>query len=78
MIDIKDLEIGDKANFETLCRAFDSGDAVLVPTTRKNDGSKVSLVCAVSIIDGEEGHCLIPLAIMVEDNPYETFNNPTD
>lgn len=76
MIDLEALEVFHKENFETLCQAYNNGDLVLVPTTRKSDGVKVALVCAISIIEGEELR-IVPLAVMIEDNPYELFEDPS-
>lgn len=78
MIDLEALEVFHKENFTTLCQACNNGDLVLVPTTRKSDGVKVALLCAVSIIEeGKEEMCIVPLAVMIEDNPYELFEDPS-
>lgn len=70
----KALSKSDKANFNTLQRAFDQGDVCLVSSVRKSDGKPVSLVCAVSFVDGE--YAMSPLAVMVEGNPFEDFEAP--
>lgn len=69
------LRKGDKANYETLLRAAKSGDLALISAIRKADGAKVALVCAVNRDD--EDYQFVPLAVMVEGNPYEAFEDPT-
>lgn len=73
------LNESDKANFETLRQAIKSQDACLLEAKRKSDGKKVSLVCAVNReknADGEEEFVMVPLAVMVEGNPYADFFPP--
>jgi len=69
------LTEGYKANFATLERAAKSGDLALVSAIRKSDQAPVALVCAMSREDGM--FYPIPLAVMVEGNPYELFEDPT-
>jgi hypothetical protein len=66
----------DCANFETLRRAHRSGDLALVSAIRKADGKQVALVCAMGR-DEKGNYCPVPLAVMVEGNPYELFHDPT-
>ena len=66
---------GDRTNFETIKRAHDAGDLCLVSAIRKSDGAAVALVCAMGF-DGEF-YRPTPLAVMVEGNPYELFEDPT-
>lgn len=68
---------GDKQNFETLQRAFTDRNITLLSAIRKADGKRVSLVCAVNV-DKEGDMVFVPLATMVEGNPYEDFENPTE
>mgnify|MGYP001450479539 CR=1 FL=1 len=65
------LRKGDKKNFETLQAATRDGMVALVSARRKSDGAKVALACAVNRSDGTME--LVPLAVMVEGNPYELF-----
>ncbi len=70
------LRKGDKANFATMQRAHENGDLCLASSVRKADGAQVALVCAA----GQEpngDYILSPLAVMVEGNPYELFEDPT-
>ena len=72
----KKLRDGDKANFETLQKACLNGDLCLVSATRKSDGAQVALVCAMDT-SVPKSYRPVPLAVMVEDNPYEMFEDPT-
>jgi hypothetical protein len=62
---------GYQMNFETLKRAAANGDLALV-SARYNDGTPAVMIGAV---DGRGR--LIPLATMIDDNPYEMFQDPT-
>lgn len=70
----KKLRKGDLANFKTLLRAAKEGNLALVSSTRKSDGAQVALVCAMNATD--EHVFPSPLAVMVEGNPYELFEDP--
>lgn len=61
-------------NFDTLLRAFHSGDAALVQCQRKSDGANVAMVCSVSF-DGE-AYQITPFAEMVNGNPFELYDPP--
>ena len=69
------LADADKANFETLREACGNGDLALLSAIRKSDGKNVSLVCAMSD-DGEGNALMVPLAVMVEGDPFEDFEPP--
>ena len=69
------LSAADKANFETLKRAVFNGDLALVSTIRKRDKKHVALVCVIERDD--EMFNVRPLAIMLEGNPYDDFEDPT-
>lgn len=70
------LRKGDKSNFSALLKAVEHGDLALVSSVRKGDGAPVALVCAMTRCD--DG-CVVPvpLAVMVEGDPYELFEDPT-
>ena len=70
------LRRGDKANFNTLLKAAKAGEVCLFSTTRKADKAKVALICAVNR-DPSLGGEFVPLAVMIEGNPYELFEAPT-
>jgi len=70
------LRPGDVKNFETLKKASSEGQLALVSAVRKADQKPVALVCAMS--DQGDGTVLpVPLAVMVEGNPFELFEDPT-
>lgn len=70
------LRPGDKANFKQLQRAFDNGHIALVSAIRKADKAKVALVCAMQWNE-DDTIMPIPIAVMVEGNPFELFEDPT-
>jgi hypothetical protein len=65
----------DQDNFNTIIRAAKNNNLCLLETTRISDGKQVSLICAVNFVN--EQYEMVPLAVMVEDNPYEIFTPPT-
>lgn len=67
-----------QANFETLIQAVQNQDACLLEARRKADGQTVALVCAVTDSPGnpEYQYEFVPIAVMVEGNPYELFDPP--
>lgn len=69
------LRQGDRDNFETLKQALSNGDLALVSAIRKQDQQPVALVCAIG--RGGSDYFLTPLAVMVEGNPFEDFEDPT-
>jgi len=79
MPDIPELREGDKGNFMVLEKAAELGDLALVSSIRKSDGAQVALVCAISVEeeDGEKVFRPVPLAVMIEGDPYEDFEDPT-
>jgi len=64
-----------KENFDTLIRAVKSGDVCLLDVERKSDNKSVAALCAVNYEDNDEVS-FVPLAIMVEGNPYEMYAPP--
>lgn len=68
---------GYKQNFETLLRACDNGDVALVASRRASNGERVLLVCAISRGEGDEVN-IVPLAEMVNGDPYELYIAPDD
>ena len=62
-------------NFATLKQACGEGDLALVSATTKDDGKPVALVCALNRMEGEIG--MVPIAVMIDGNPYNTYNPPT-
>lgn len=70
------LAKGHKANFETLSRAFANQDIALVSAIRKADQQPVALICAMQRND-DKTITTIPLAEMVNGNPFELYEDPT-
>ena len=68
------LRQGDKSNFHTLERAMEAGRACLMDARRKSDGKSVALICALNQSEGQ--YEFVPLAVMIEGNPYELFEPP--
>lgn len=65
----------DTQNFDTLMCAASAGDLCLLSATRKTTGEPVALCCAVN--HEAKGVSLVPLAVMVEGNPFEAFSPPS-
>ena len=71
---IEKIRDGDRANFKTLLKAAKNKDLALVSSIRKSDGAQVALVCAMGYEDGV--YFPAPLAVMIEGNPFELFEDP--
>lgn len=65
-----------QSNFRTLERAFSNGDLALVLTIRKSDKKPVAVVCAMQQNE-DETITPIPLAEMIDGNPFEMYEDPT-
>lgn len=74
---VKGLRVGDKRNFETLCKAFKDGQVALLDVRRKSDGAKVAAVVSVVYNHKTRDYSFTPFAIMVEGNPFELFDPPS-
>jgi len=70
------LRKGHRTNFHTLLRAADDGALALVSAVRKADEQPVALVCAMQQND-DDTITPVPFAVMVEGNPFESFEDPT-
>lgn len=64
----------DIANFDTIRRAEKDGNLALVSAIRKSDGKQVALLCAIGF-DGKD-YLPSPLAVMIDGNPFELFEDP--
>jgi len=64
-----------KDNFDTLQRAMRDGNLALLSAIRKEDQKPVALVCAIST-NTDKTFTPVPLAVMIEDNPFELFEDP--
>ena len=64
-----------KANFDTLSTAIQRGCAILVECFDSRMQEKVAVVAAVNR-EGEDGLEMVPLARMLDGNPYEYIQPP--
>lgn len=64
-----------KPNFATIERACKNGDLALVHCKEISTGKSVAVVAAVW--QDADGHNVVPLARMLEGNPYKEFIGPT-
>lgn len=72
----KKLRAGDKFNFNTLLKAASHGDLALVSALRAVGKTPAALICAMST--NEDGTIMpVPLAEMIQGNPFELFDDPT-
>ena len=63
-------------NFGTLKSATNDGNLALMECEEKATGKKVPMVCAV-YIDEDDQYNFVPLAVMLECNPYDDYLPPT-
>jgi hypothetical protein len=69
------LSVGYKQNFNTLRRAFRTGDAALMESQLATSGETAAVICAVNrLVDGHFE--FVPFATMFPGNPYEAVNPP--
>jgi hypothetical protein len=69
------LSEGDSKNFNTLQRAFVTGQVALMDVQRVSDGKSVAAI--VTVHTDDDGMInMTPFAIMVEGNPFELFRPP--
>lgn len=67
---------GTLQNFETMRNAMFNGDLALVSAIRKSDQKRVTLICAMSLVE-DDAIMPVPLGEMIECDPYETYEDPT-
>lgn len=66
-----------KDNYQTLLKAIAANRTCLVRTTRSNNGEEVTLICVINPAeDDPESIEMVPVAEMIEGNPYELFDPP--
>ena len=70
------LHEADSANFDTLVRAIKNGNYCLAETRIAATGQYRATICAVNKTDDEV--MLVPLAIMIWDNPFELLVSPEE
>lgn len=71
----KALSSADEANFETLRSAIMNAGAILISAVRSSDHAQVVLVCAINHV--HDSIQPVPLAVMIEGDPYKLFEDPT-
>lgn len=68
---------GHKANFHTMQQAAEHEQLALMECTRKADGEKIYVICAVNWYPGaKEEYEFIPLAKLFDGNPYDEVLPP--
>ncbi len=65
---------GTAKNFQTLKNAQSNDHLALLRAYDKKEGKEVTLICAMNLVEDE--YDFIPLAIMIEENPFERFEPP--
>jgi len=70
-----------KAMFNSLGQAFMSHRAYIVKSKRRSDGEEVVLICILNPDGMGEDEDMImgvlPVAVLIEDNPFELYEDPT-
>jgi hypothetical protein len=68
------------ANFQTMLDAADDGALCLVSAVHAESQEPAALVCAMNqgMEDGVEFFYPAPVAVMLDENPYETYENPVE
>jgi hypothetical protein len=69
------LSVGHKRNFNTLLRAFRTGDAALMECQVAATGETAAVICAVDRLPDNQFE-FIPFATMFPGNPYEAVDPP--
>jgi hypothetical protein len=69
----KGLRPGDKKNFQTILDAAENGDLAIIQAARRCGGKEVALICAVGTGEDEKDVRFTPLAVMMEEDPFESF-----
>lgn len=64
------------ANFQTLARAFDERRVCLMECNDAKTNEPVYAICMVNV-DGDRNYEMIPVAQLIEGNPYEQLTPPS-
>lgn len=67
-----------KANFDTLTRAFDDDSVCLMDCILKATGEHVAVICAVQPVPNSKEIETVPFAMFFNGNPYEMLVSPLD
>lgn len=72
----KTIVTDHQKNFDTLTKAFKSGDVALMDCIENSTGEHVAVICAV----GKEGEEFVftPFCKFFNGNPFELLTPPTD
>jgi hypothetical protein len=62
------------ANFETLKKAFASGNVSIMDCILNATGEHVAVICAMNMVKGE--YQMVPFAMFFNGNPYELLTPP--
>lgn len=65
-------------NFSTLCRAVREGNVCLMLCTDAKTGEDAVVICMVNQTEDGGHFDLVPVATMIEGNPYEAYIPPGD
>jgi hypothetical protein len=69
------LSVGHKRNFNTLRRAFRTGEAALMECQLAATGETAAVICAVNRLPDDQFE-LVPIATLFPGNPYEAVSPP--
>ena len=64
-----------RQNLETIKKAMENGDLGLIECTRKDNGETVVLIAA-RYTDDDNTLVMVPLAVMIDSDPYQVFAPP--
>lgn len=66
-----------KANFETIKAACENEDLCIIDSQRVSDGVTVVLLAAHRFNPAEGMHEIVPLAEMIDGDPFKLYRGPT-
>jgi len=69
------IPAGHRANFQTILKAADQNALALMMLYDKEEGHFRPVICMMGY-DGED-YFPTPIAILIEDDPYARFEDPT-
>lgn len=76
--DVSKIQAYDGDNFDTLRAAIKADRACIMRCKRRSDGKFVTLICALNYHRVEDEYETVPLAVLVDGNPYEDYDPPTN
>ena len=66
-----------KANFDTLTRAFADGSVCLMDCILKSTGEHVAVICAMQPAENKEIE-MVPFAMLFNGNPFDMLTSPIE